>query len=47
MDVATLCTTYQKKMWKSMITRKKLPYSIWDTDPIDASIRTIIDMIEN
>ena len=30
MDVATLCTTYQKKMWKSMITRKKLPYSIWD-----------------
>jgi hypothetical protein len=30
MDVATLCSQYQKKMWKSMISRKKLDINIWD-----------------
>jgi hypothetical protein len=30
MNIATLCNTYQKKMWKSMISRKDLQFSIWD-----------------
>lgn len=30
MDVAMLCDTYQRKMWTSMISRKKLNFSIWD-----------------
>lgn len=30
MDVATLTNQYQRKMWKSMISRKKLDFSMWD-----------------
>lgn len=30
MNVAIFCKTYQRKMWKSMISRKKLDISIWD-----------------
>ena len=30
MNVDTLCNTYQRKMWKSMISRKKLNINIWD-----------------
>jgi hypothetical protein len=30
MDIATLCNTYQRKMWKSMISRNNLEFSIWD-----------------
>ena len=30
MDVQTLCDTYQRKMWKSMIARKKLDINIWE-----------------
>ena len=30
MDVGTLCNKYQRKMWQSMISRKKLDFSIWD-----------------
>jgi len=30
MNVATFCKTYQRKMWKSMITRKKLDFTLLD-----------------
>jgi hypothetical protein len=30
MDVDTFCKIYQRKMWKSMISRKKLTINIWD-----------------
>lgn len=30
MDVETFYKKYQRKMWKSMISRKKLKFSIWD-----------------
>lgn len=30
MDVETFCKTYQRKMWKSMISRKKFDLNIWD-----------------
>lgn len=30
MNVDTFCKSYQRKMWKSMITRKNLDLNIWD-----------------
>lgn len=30
MDVATFCNEYQRKMWSSMISRKKMNFNIWD-----------------
>ena len=30
MTVESLCSKYQRKMWRNMISRKKLKFSIWD-----------------